>query len=160
MDRQPRHCGPIAQSRTSLVVRKQRPYSRCSVILGSLAFHSHRFSKPPLTLSQRAATANCASGYIREVVPCAFPAHQNADSCSGSGRRSGWLMCAKFCSRAADPCPAGAQGTPHHRQRHRRGEGTSGLSRLDFRVWALESRGCVMRGELPNAYPSCTQIKM
>jgi threonine dehydrogenase-like Zn-dependent dehydrogenase len=27
----------------------------------------------------------------------------------------------------------------------------------DFRVWALESRGCVMRGELPNAYPSCTQ---
>ena len=37
---------------------------------------------------------------------------------------------------------------------------TSGLSRLDFRVWALESRGCVMRGELPNAYPSCTQIKM
>ena len=36
----------------------------------------------------------------------------------------------------------------------------SGLSRLDFRVWALESRGCVMRGELPNAYPSCTQIKM
>ena len=38
----------------------------------------------------------------------------------------------------------------------RRSDKASGLSRLDFRVWALESRGCVMRGELPNAYPSCT----